>query len=142
MELGKEREKTLQSGPIHTDESEGGERAMNSFTKALLSLQSFEFPPNGKAQRVRNSRKAVSTVLRLRSHLPVQILREYDYRKHHFGANCVVPVENEICSGCRVVLSQRTLRTSYHRLTECEHCGRLVYNRSRPRRIRLEVCAA
>ena len=115
---------------------------MNTPTRALLSLQSYEFPQNGKAQRDCNKRKAVRTILKLRSQLPIQILHQYDYRKPHFGGNSVVPVENGICSGCRVVLSQRTLRRSYQHLTECEHCGRLVFNRSRPRLLRLEVCAA
>ena len=115
---------------------------MNTTTKALLSLQSYEFRTEGKAQRAKVDSKAVATIMRLRAKLPMQVLHEYDYRKHHFGAYSVVPVENGICSGCQIMLSQRTLRASYHRLTECEHCGRLVYNSARPRRVRLEVCAA
>lgn len=115
---------------------------INSSTRALLSLQSYEFTPEGRAQREKRNGKASAKIRKLRSYLPIQILREYDHRKHHFGAGSVVPVENGICSGCRVVLSQQTLRISYHSLIECEHCGRLVYNKARPRRVCFEVCAA
>ena len=115
---------------------------MQTATKALLSLQDCEFREETEKDRSQARRCLHATIHRLRSRLSVQILREYDHRKEHFGASSVVPVKGEMCSGCHVKLSQRTVRLSHYGLTECEHCGRLVYNPARKRRIRLEVCAA
>jgi predicted nucleic acid-binding Zn-ribbon protein len=115
---------------------------MQTATKALLSLQDCEFQEETGRSRSRATRDLRTTIQRLRSRLSVQILREYDLRKEHFGAFSVVPVIGEMCSGCHINLSQRTVRLSHYGLTECEHCGRLVYNLGRQRRIRLEVCAA
>ena len=115
---------------------------MQAATKALLSLQDCEFQEETGKGRSRETRDLRTAIRRLRSRLSVQILHEYDHRKEHFGASSVVPVVGEMCSGCHVKLSQRTVRLSHYGLTECEHCGRLVYNPARQRRIRLEVCAA
>ena len=119
---------------------------MNTTTKTLLSLQTLEFQPGFEERRSSDSGtgngKAHKAIQRLRGRLSMQILHEYDYRKVRFGAQSVVPVETECCSGCQVVLSRRTLRLAQGRLTECEHCGRLVYSLMRYHRLRLEFCAA
>jgi predicted nucleic acid-binding Zn-ribbon protein len=118
---------------------------MNATTKTLLSLQALEFPPRPEERRGHSEAgdgRALRAIQRLRGRLSAQLLHEYDYRKLHFGAHSVVPVDEGCCSGCRVVLSRRTLRLAQGRLTECEHCGRLVYNLMRHRRLRLEFCAA
>ena len=118
---------------------------MNTTTKTLLSLQALEFQPGSEERRGENGTvkgRAHKAIQRLRGRLSMQILHEYDYRKAHFGAQSVVPVEADCCSGCQVVLSRRTLRLAQGRLTECEHCGRLVYSIMRHRRLRMEFCAA
>ena len=118
---------------------------MNITTKTLLSLQALEFQPGSEERRGDNGTakgRAHKAIQRLRGRLSMQILHEYDYRKTHFGDMSVVPVEAECCSGCHVVLSRRTLRLAQGCLTECEHCGRLVYSLMRHRRLRLEICAA
>ena len=115
---------------------------MNATTRTLLRLQSCEFRGNGHVLRGKEKHEMGAAVHRLRSRLSVQVLHEYDYRKRRFGKESVVPVEDSICSGCHIILSQQTLRLSYGRLIECEHCGRLVYNPGRRRRMHLEVCAA
>ena len=117
---------------------------MNATTKTLLSLQSLEFPPSTeeRGSEQTGNGKAQKAIQRLRGRLSTQILHEYDFRKDHFAGQAVVPVEEDCCSGCRVVLSRRTLRLAQGRLTECEHCGRLVYNMMRHRRLRLEFYAA
>lgn len=111
---------------------------MNTTTRNVLKLQSNEFSVRSVAPNSKLARK----LERLRACLSVQTLREYDHRKDHFGATSVVPIKEGICLGCCVSLSQRTLRLAYGRLTECEHCGRLVYNSARREKVHLEVCAA
>jgi predicted nucleic acid-binding Zn-ribbon protein len=114
---------------------------MNMKTRNLLNLQSLEFTPEEVSKRkVREG--LFKTIRRLRSGLSMQVLREYDFRKKRYGSRCVVPVRDGICTGCQVTLSLRTRRMAKCRITECEHCGRLLYNPERRRPLRLEVCAA
>ena len=115
---------------------------MNTSTKHLLSLQACEFSPEiGRSADTADTR-IMARIRKLRGRLSVQVLRQYDHRKVHFGPTSLVPVEDGICSGCRIYLSRRTLRTAFYRPVECEHCGRLVYNSERRRKMRLEICAA
>ena len=115
---------------------------MNVSTETILSLQAYEFSLNASPSLGLTHGKLAAKVDELRSRLPGQILHAYDTRKRRFGAGSVVPIENGVCTGCCVMLSQRTLRLSYSQLIECEHCGRLVYSANRRRRVQFEVCAA
>ncbi|MBN1868357.1 hypothetical protein JW916_13810 [Candidatus Sumerlaeota bacterium] len=112
---------------------------MNATTQALLDLQVLEFAKETRNRIRRRRERACRAVARLRRRIPIQVLREYDTRKRRFGSNSLVPVEGDICSGCRVALSRRTLHDSSVRPTECEHCARLLYNPTRRRRLRLEI---
>ncbi|HPS03069.1 MAG TPA: hypothetical protein PLA90_16130 [Candidatus Sumerlaeota bacterium] len=115
---------------------------MNTATRTLLSLQSCEFSPAGTVQAGNNPENLTDEIQKLRRRLSIQLLHEYDLRKQHFGADSVVPVEHGLCTGCHVRVSQRTTRLAQDRLTECEHCGRLLFNNTRHKRIHLEICAA
>ncbi len=115
---------------------------MNTATRTLLSLQSCEFSPDGMAQAGRNPKDLTSEIQKLRRRLSIQLLHEYDLRKQHFGSDSVVAVEHGLCTGCHVRVSQRTTRLAQDRLTECEHCGRLLFSTERRKRIHLEICAA
>ena len=116
--------------------------AMNRTAKNLLSLQSFEFDLESSRKSSPVREKKLSVIRKLRSRLSMQILHEYDYRKRRFGPESVVALEDGICTGCRVLVSQQTCQLSHYRPTECEHCGRLLYNASRRKRIHFQVCAA
>jgi len=113
---------------------------MDTNMKALLNLQSLEFSSKMPPVRGRNGLK--QSIDRLRRILSIQVLREYDFRKRRYGASCVVPMDNGICTGCQVALSVRTRRLAKHHVTECEHCGRLLYNPERHRRMQVEIPAA
>jgi predicted nucleic acid-binding Zn-ribbon protein len=115
---------------------------MNTATRTLLSLQSCEFSPDGTAQAGNKPHKLSDEIQKLRRRLSIQILHEYDLRKQHFGGESVVAVEHGLCTGCHVRVSQRTTRLAQERLTECEHCGRLLFSNARRKRIHLEICAA
>lgn len=115
---------------------------MNTATRTLLSLQSCEFSPAGTALVGSTPDKLTDEIQKLRRRLSVQLLHEYDLRKQHFGADSVVPVEHGLCTGCHVRVSQRTSRLAQDHLTECEHCGRLLFSNTRHKRIHIEICAA
>lgn len=111
---------------------------MNSMNRNLLRLQSFEF----SGEKINSEAAMLQKIERLRTRLSVQILREYDHRKEHFGGSSFVPIKEGVCLGCCVSVSQRTQRESEEHPVECEHCGRLVYNVSIVPRRHLEICAA
>ncbi|MFP4379823.1 MAG: hypothetical protein ACLFUS_04895 [Candidatus Sumerlaeia bacterium] len=111
---------------------------MNSKAKKLLSLQSLEFDEDKKNGN--NSRE--KTIEKLRSAVSAQTLHNYDIKKKRYGSNSVVAIENGHCSGCNVSLSLKTVRESNSHVVECEHCGRLLYNPKRHKRLVIEVAAA
>ena len=112
---------------------------MNSTTKALLDLQTLEFPKEAR-KRIRTRRsRGFREIVRLRRRIPIQVLKEYDSRKRRYGAHSLVAVDGEICSGCQVALSRRTIHDSSLKLAECEHCARLLYNPTRHKKLRIEI---
>lgn len=114
---------------------------MNAKTKALVNLQELEFSPVTQGEPSQEDPVSRS-IEKLRSSLSIQVLREYDFRKQRYGAHCVVPLQNGMCTGCNVMLSLRTQRLARYHVIECEHCGRLLYNPERRRKLCIEVCAA
>jgi predicted nucleic acid-binding Zn-ribbon protein len=110
---------------------------MDTAAKTLVDLQSMEFPQSVEQQQD----VAFQTRLRrLRSRLTGDILHKYETRKRRYGATSVVPVRRGICTGCQVALCLKTRRNVDHGVTECEHCGRLLYSSStRRRKLRLEI---
>jgi len=112
---------------------------LNAMTRALLNLQTLEFEPRPPIRRTRTARAGVPRIQRLRSRVSAQVLREYDSRKRRYGARSLVPIRKDSCTGCQVRLSLRTRRRALERVTECEHCARLLYNPSRRRRLVMEI---
>lgn len=105
--------------------------------KALLTLQSMEFSPGSPRQKhVRNEE---ARKRRLRKRVGKRLVLAYERRKPNYGSATVVSVRGEFCSGCWIRLSRQVLCRAYHGLTQCDHCARLLYNPTAPRRIRLEV---
>ena len=114
---------------------------MNKTTRTLLNLQALEFEPP-RATPVDPDTPPIfwPAIQRLRSRVTAQVLREYDTRKRRFGAQSIVPIRKDSCTGCQVRLSVKTQRLARERVTECEHCARLIYNPSRSRqRLMLEL---
>jgi predicted nucleic acid-binding Zn-ribbon protein len=70
------------------------------------------------------------------------VLEQYDFRKKRYGSKSVVPVKDGACSGCHVALSTHTQEIAKDHVVECEHCGRLLYNAERRKRLKLEIVAA
>lgn len=119
------------------ESAEQGEDAMNDKAKALVNLQNLEFSlEQGKQQPVS---KQTAAIKRLRAHISSDLLSQYDTRKRRYGASSVVPVQGNLCSGCRISLSLGTRQRAYASVTECEHCARLVYNPARKRRLKIEI---
>lgn len=115
---------------------------MNTNTKALLNLQSLEFNEAERQKEESVTQIFIESIKRLRSALSIQVLEKYDFRKQRYGSNSVVPVKDGACSGCHVELSSRTIRIAQNHIVECEHCGRLLYNPERRRRVKMEIVAA
>ena len=117
-----------------------GKQGVHSRTKALLNLQTLEFSQDRQRRNGMSGRR-IASIKRLRADLSIQVLREYDFRKQRYGSRCVVPIERGICTGCQVTPSLQTNRAAQYQIVECEHCGRLLYNPERHRRLKIEVCA-
>ena len=113
---------------------------MNTTTRTLLNLQALEFEPPRQSPADPEPGIFWPAIQRLRSRVTTQVLREYDTRKRRYGAHSLVPIHEDSCTGCQVRLSVKTRRLALERVTECEHCARLLYNPSRPRqRMMLEL---
>jgi len=110
---------------------------MNTQTKALVDLHYLEF--RGRRSERGRARALEGKIARLRRRAGHALLHKYEIRKPNYGASCIVPIRGRFCSGCWVALSLQMRRRAYNQLTECEHCARLLYNPSRPKRLRMEV---
>ena len=119
-----------------------GNTMLNAKFKALLKLQAVEFSQSNQDASKQEREKIEEKLEKLRSKISAQLLKEYDLRKQKFKGDCVVPLRSGVCSGCCISVSQRTLRLAEGRMTECEHCGRLVFNPARHKPLHVEVCAA
>jgi hypothetical protein len=119
-----------------------GNTMLNAKFKALLKLQAVEFSQSNQGASKQEREKIEEKVEKLRSKITAQLLKEYDLRKQKFKGDCAVPLRSGVCSGCCISVSQRTLRLAEGRMTECEHCGRLVFNPARHKPLHVEVCAA
>lgn len=111
----------------------------NAMTKALLDLQSLEFPAAGRNLEGVNRLRVNETIQRLRSRVSSDLLHEYDSRKRRYEGTSIVQIANERCTGCQVKVSLRTRRDAEDHLTECEHCGRLIYDTHRHKPIKIEI---
>jgi predicted nucleic acid-binding Zn-ribbon protein len=114
----------------------------NTSAKTLLNLQSLEFTSEPAVEKQERANVFIESIHRLRSSLSIQVLEQYDFRKQRYGSNSVVPVKDGACSGCHVALSTHTQDIAKDHVVECEHCGRLLYNPERRRRVKLEIVAA
>ena len=115
---------------------------LNAKVKALLKLQAEEFSAENQEVSNQEREKLEEKLEKLRSGVSAQLLKEYDLRKQKYEGDSVVPRRSGVCSGCCISVSLRTLRLAEGRMTECEHCGRLVFNPTRHKPLRVEVCAA
>lgn len=105
---------------------------MKSGTKHILQLQSLEFAINGFAGREKSREEKLEAIEKYRRKVSIQDLRRYDSRKRKFGSESIVPLQGNLCSGCRVTVSRATQRLAQAgSIAECEHCGRLLYEPSR-----------
>lgn len=87
----------------------------------LLELQKLEF---GSRQDDDTS----SAIAALRAKIPPQILGHYD-RLVVRGKKGIVPVQNQVCSGCHMRLPLAVVMTLKHDqdIQLCDTCGRYLY---------------
>ena len=114
----------------------------NTNARSLLNLQTLEFTNEQAVEKQERTNVFIESIRRLRSSLSIQVLEQYDFRKQRYGSNSVVAVKDGACSGCHVELSVRTQSIAKEHVVECEHCGRLLYNPERRKRVKLEIVAA
>ena len=57
------------------------------------------------------------------------VLELYDRLLKSKGGTAIVPLENGICGGCHMKVVHSTLQNlqQAEAITQCEHCGRIVY---------------
>ena len=110
---------------------------MDTNTRALLNLQSMEFPQRQPPHRGAANQTRMRMV---RKDIAIQVLREYETRKRRYGSTSLVPIRQDACTGCQVAVSLRTRLRARSKITECEHCARLLYSPMRKHRpVRIEV---
>ncbi len=99
--------------------------APDSYMKELLNnltrLQSLEL---GEVKE----KNSETTITELRSKIPSQILAHYD-RLMVRGKKGIVPVQNQVCTGCHMRLPIGVITTLMHAtdLQLCDTCGRYLY---------------
>lgn len=93
---------------------------MKELLQNLVKLQSLEF--DGVAE------KDAAEVAHLRSKVPAQILGHYD-RLLARGKKGIVPVRNQVCSGCQMRLPIGVVMTLMRAddIQLCDSCGRYLY---------------
>ncbi len=99
--------------------------APDSYMKELLNnltrLQSLEL---GEVKE----KNSETTITELRGKIPSQILAHYD-RLMVRGKKGIVPVQNQVCTGCHMRLPIGVITTLMHAtdLQLCDTCGRYLY---------------
>jgi len=94
---------------------------MNEPMQNLLKLQALEFD-------AKQGEDAETTVAELRGKIPPQILGHYD-RLRVRGKKGLVPVVNQVCTGCHMRVPLAVIMTLKHQqdLQLCDNCGRYLY---------------
>lgn len=95
--------------------------AMLESMRWLLRLQVLEF---GQEQ----SKSVAAEVAELRAKIPPQVLGHYD-RLRVRGKKGIVPVVNQVCTGCHMRLPLAVVMTLRHGedIQLCDTCGRYLY---------------
>ncbi len=95
--------------------------AMLESMRLLLRLQVIEFGED-------RSKAAAAEVAELRGKIPPQILGHYD-RLRVRGKKGIVPVVNQVCTGCHMRLPLAVVMTLRHGtdIQLCDTCGRYLY---------------
>lgn len=95
--------------------------AMLESMRWLLRLQVLEF---GQEQ----TKAVAAEVAELRAKIPPQILGHYD-RLRVRGKKGIVPVVNQVCTGCHMRLPLAVVMTLRHGedIQLCDTCGRYLY---------------
>ena len=94
---------------------------MNEPMQNLLRLQTLEFA-------AKQGESTEATVAELRGKIPPQILAHYD-RLRVRGKKGLVPVINQVCTGCHMRLPLAVIMTLKHEqdIQLCDSCGRYLY---------------
>jgi predicted nucleic acid-binding Zn-ribbon protein len=64
-------------------------------------------------------------------HVSGDLLPKYDrLRKKYASGDVVVPMANEVCSGCNMLMRPQVVNEILqgHKIHACQHCGRLLYH--------------
>mgnify|MGYP003798098099 CR=1 FL=1 len=101
-------------------EAEPKVNRMNDLLKNLVKLQSLEFGGARPADRAQ--------IASLREKIPSQILGHYD-RLMARGKKGIVPVRNQVCTGCQMRLPIGVVATLMRDedIQLCDTCGRYLY---------------
>jgi predicted nucleic acid-binding Zn-ribbon protein len=93
---------------------------MKELLQNLVELQSLEFD-GAKG-------KDAETIANLRGKIPSQIIGHYD-RLLARGKKGIVPVRNQVCSGCQMRLPIGVITTLMRAedIQLCDNCGRYLY---------------
>lgn len=94
---------------------------MKELMQNLLKLQTLEFA-------AKQGETAEATIAELRGKIPPQILGHYD-RLRVRGKKGLVPVRNQVCTGCHMRLPLAVIMTLKHDedIQLCDTCGRYLY---------------
>lgn len=94
---------------------------MNELMQNLLKLQTLEFA-------AKQGEQAEATIAELRGRIPSQILGHYD-RLRVRGKKGLVPVINQVCTGCHMRLPLAVIMTLKHDedIQLCDTCGRYLF---------------
>jgi predicted nucleic acid-binding Zn-ribbon protein len=94
---------------------------MNEPMQSLLELQTLEFG-------ARQDESTSAAITKLRGKIPLQILGHYD-RLRVRGKKGIVPVQNQVCTGCHMRLPLAVVMTLKHEedIQLCDTCGRYLY---------------
>ncbi len=94
---------------------------MNEPMQNLLKLQTLEFA-------AKQGEDAGATITELRGKIPPQILGHYD-RLRVRGKKGIVPVVNQVCTGCHMRLPLAVVMVLKHDedIQLCDSCGRYLY---------------
>ncbi len=94
---------------------------MKELLKSLVRLQSIEFGETKESN-------SEATIAELRAKVPAPILGHYD-RLIARGKKGIVPVLNQVCTGCHMRLPIGVITTLMHAedIQLCDSCGRYLY---------------
>ncbi len=94
---------------------------MTELMQNLLKLQSLEFA-------AKQGESAEATIAELRGRIPPQVLGHYD-RLRVRGKKGLVPVVNQVCTGCHMRLPLAVIMVLKHDedIQLCDTCGRYLF---------------